>query len=118
MRYTKFHPIAQLQPFVHCYYVWESTNNLSIPLTVESPPSGFVSIVLNYGDSYSVSTDSKKDIPTSKCFFAGQSIKRYQLHLLGKIGMIGIVFQPAGLSALYKDSISWRHRRLPLLDSI
>ncbi|GAB3927549.1 AraC family transcriptional regulator [Larkinella terrae] len=70
-------------------------------MTVESPPSGYGSLVFNYGDSYGLHTQKRGTtlVPTS--FLCGQSTSSYQLELLGQIGMVGAVFRPAGLNSLF-----------------
>ena len=100
MRYQKINPSPQLAPFVVCYFVWENHTPLLQPLRIESPPSGFASIVFNYGDGYHVRTEkSNRSAPVA--FLTGQSTHQYELELTGRIGMIGIVFKPAGLSSLF-----------------
>lgn len=101
MIYKKFIPHKSLKPFIECYYIWESST-LGSSLIVESPPSSFCSMVFNYGDDYTIFNDKYDGIRPNKCFFSGQAIKSYQLALKGTIGMLGIVFRPAGLSALFK----------------
>lgn len=52
MIYLKFDPCNTLLPFVECYFIWESVEEPVHDLVVESPPSGFCSIVFNCGDGY------------------------------------------------------------------
>jgi AraC-like DNA-binding protein len=75
---------------------------MSQPITIESPPSGFTSIVFNYGDSYKTSSTDISDFKVvPKNFIAGQATKTYKLLLEGRIGMIGIVFRPAAINTLF-----------------
>lgn len=100
MFYQKFAPSTHLAPFVECYFVWERREHLPQPLRIESPPTGFTSMVFTYGDPYRVRTEKGTTLtPTS--FLTGQATHQYELELAGKIGMIGIVFKPAGLSSLF-----------------
>lgn len=101
MLYRKFQPAPHLRPFVECYYVWENAYSLTQPMTIESPPNGYGSLVFNYGDPYRLQTPKHgtKAVPTA--FLGGQSTGSYQLELQGQIGMIGAVFRPAGLSSLF-----------------
>ena len=100
MRYQKISPAPHLAPFVACYFVWEKDDSLLQPLRIESPPTGFASMVFNYGDSYHVRTE-KGSQPAPLAFLSGQSTHQYELELTGRIGMTGIVFKPAGLSSLF-----------------
>lgn len=100
MRYRKIQPPVHLKPYVECFFIWECT--LDQPLRVESPPAGFSSVVFNYGEPYHVSNfkfDEPKLVP--KAFLTGQSTRNYELSLIGTIGMVGIVFRPAGLGTLF-----------------
>ena len=101
MLYQKYQPAPHLRAFVECYYVWENGLSLAQPMTVESPPNGYGSLVFNYGDPYRLQTQKNgtKVVPTS--FLSGQSTRSYQLQLQGQIGMIGAVFRPAGLNSLF-----------------
>ena len=101
MLYQKYQPAPHLRSFVECYYVWENAALLTQPITVESPPNGYGSLVFNYGDPYRLQTQKNgtKVVPAS--FLSGQSTRSYQLQLQGQIGMIGAVFRPAGLNSLF-----------------
>jgi AraC-like DNA-binding protein len=101
MFYRKFSPPTHLQPFVECFFVWENSKILSTALSIESPPTGFASMVFNYGTPYRVTSQKLNGGLAPKNFLTGQATKSYQLQLLGKIGMVGIVFRPAGLHTLF-----------------
>jgi len=103
MLYKKISPSAPLKVFIECYYIWESKELLNQPITIESPPTGFASIVFNYGDSYKTAsiTDTSLVNIAPKNFIAGQATKAYKLLLEGRIGMLGIVFRPAAVNTLF-----------------
>ncbi len=101
MFYRKFSPSPHLQPFVECFFVWECSKTLAKALTIESPPNGFASMVFNYGTPYRVISQKLNGGFAPKTFLTGQATKSYQLQLSGQIGMVGIVFRPAGLSTLF-----------------
>ncbi|WP_240163701.1 DUF6597 domain-containing transcriptional factor [Spirosoma taeanense] len=100
MRYQKFAPAPHLAPFVECYFIWEKRDQLTAPLRIESPPSGFGSMVFNLGDAYRVRT-ARTDQIAPNAFLTGQATSRYELELTGRINMAGIVFRPAGLNSLF-----------------
>ena len=100
MRYQKYTPSPHLAAFVECYFVWEKRDPLTVPLRIESPPAGFGSIVFNLGNDYRVRTAKTNRIaPTA--FLTGQATTHYELELAGRIGMVGVVFRPAGLHSLF-----------------
>lgn len=101
MVYRKFQPPPQWAPFIECYYVWEHDQLSPEPLVIESPPSGFTSVVFNYRDSYCLCNTQYAELKVPQQFIAGQSIYAYTLTLPGRIGMAGIVFRPAALSTLF-----------------
>lgn len=102
MFYQKFQPAPYLRPFVECYFVWESAAAPGGELSVESPPTGFGSMVFNYGEGYRVSTERHRDLVVPTAFLSGQSTRSYRLDLSGRIGMAGVVFRPAGISSLFR----------------
>lgn len=101
MYYRKFTPPAHLMPCVECFYVWERSQLIAEPITVESPPSGFASMIFNYGTPYRVLSHKLNGELVPKAFLTGQATRSYQLQLSGTVGMAGIVFRPAGLSTLF-----------------
>ncbi len=101
MFYRKFTPAAHLVPYVECFFVWERSQLISTPITVESPPSGFASMIFNYGTPYRVLSQKLNGELVPTAFLTGQATRSYQLQLSGTLGMVGIVFRPAGLSTLF-----------------
>jgi AraC-like DNA-binding protein len=101
MQYFKYSPCKELLPYVECYFVWESDETLQTELLVESPPSGFCSLVINYGEPYFLQNKKYERLVVPKQFIAGQSIFKYTLSLPPKIGIAGIVFKPAALATLF-----------------
>lgn len=101
MVYRKYQPAPHWAPFVECYFVWENDTLPQEPLEIESPPSGFTSIVFNYRDPYFLRNTKYARLSVPQQFIAGQSIYAYTLTLPGTIGMAGIVFKPAALATLF-----------------
>ena len=101
MYYRKFIPSPHLLPYVECFFVWESSAVLPHPVDVESPPSGYASILFNYGTPYRVTSQKLNGELVPTAFLTGQATRSYQLQLSGRVGMAGIVFRPAGLSTLF-----------------
>jgi methylphosphotriester-DNA--protein-cysteine methyltransferase len=101
MVYQKFGPAENLTPFVECYFGWESNEPLEKELVVESPPNGYCSIAINYGDPYFLQNKKYEKLVVPPQFVAGLSIYTYKLTLRGNIGIAGIVFKPSALSTLF-----------------
>jgi AraC-like DNA-binding protein len=101
MIYHKFAPSAGLKDFVECYYVWQSEGEEHLLLNVESPPSGFCSIVFNSGDPYFLQNKKYDKLEVPRQFIAGQSIYSYELFFNAPISLSGIVFKPAALATLF-----------------
>jgi len=101
MVYQKFGPAEILTPFVECYFAWESSEPLEKELVVESPPNGYCSIAINYGDPYFLQNKKYDKLEVPPQFVAGLSIYTYKLTLRGNIGIVGIVFKPSALSTLF-----------------
>jgi len=102
MRYRKFNPSPILSPFVECYFIWTSEGRLEEPMVIESPPSGFCSIVFNYADPYYLQNKKYERLAVPMQFISGQSIYSYKLFLEGEIGIAGIVFKPAALATIFQ----------------
>lgn len=101
MFYQKYQPHPQLAPFVKCYFVWEGRFADEGPVLIESPPSGYGSLVFNYADPYRIQNNKYDQLEVPAAFISGQSIHRYHLKICGTVGMAGIVFKPSGLASLF-----------------
>ena len=101
MQYQKFQPLEILSPFVECYFTWDGLHTAEQELVIESPPSGFCSIVFIYGDPYFLQNKKYERLAVPLQFISGQSIYSYKLFLSGTIGTAGIVFKPAALATLF-----------------
>ena len=104
MRYQKFKPAAALVPFIECYFIWEG--DAVDGLKVQSPPSGFSSMVFNYRAPYLASVYQGRLSEVPRCFVSGQFTSNYTLELKGKIGMAGIVLRPCSLYNFFRIRMS------------
>jgi AraC-like DNA-binding protein len=100
MLYKKIPPTQALQPFVECYFIWES-GKINQPLYVESPPNGYAAMVFHYKDSCIYSSGR-----APRSFIAGQATKSYSMQVIGQIGMIGIVLKPSAFTSLFNISMN------------
>lgn len=115
MIYRKFKPADWLAPFVECYFLWHSSGENVADFTVESPPTGYCSFVINSGDEYFVQNKKYERLATPKQFISGQSIYSYRLSFRGRIDIAGIVFKPAALATLFDlPTYEYTEERIPL----
>lgn len=115
MIYRKFQPAEVLQPFAECYFLWHSQGERVTNLVVESPPTGFCSMVFNFGDVYYLQNKKYERLAVPSQFIAGQSIYSYKLFLDGIIDIAGIVFKPAALASLFDlPTFEYTEERIPL----
>jgi AraC-like DNA-binding protein len=115
MVYDKFSPSEPLSPFVECYFTWHSSGVSVNNLVVESPPSGFCSIVFNNADAYSLKNKKYQHLEVPKQFISGQSIYSYSLHFNGVIDLCGIVFKPTALATVFGlPTFEYTEERIPL----
>ncbi|HEX2608259.1 MAG TPA: helix-turn-helix domain-containing protein [Flavisolibacter sp.] len=101
MIYQKFKPADWLSPFVECYFIWHSSGKVVTDFVVESPPTGFCSIVFNSGDDYILQNKKYEQLAVPRQFISGQSIYSYKLFFNGVINLAGIVLKPAALASLF-----------------
>jgi AraC-like DNA-binding protein len=117
MIYEKFEPCQLLRPFLECYFIWESREPLKEELVIESPPSGFCSLAVNYGSPYFLQNKKYERLPVPGQFIAGQSIYSYKLSLSGKIGIAGVVMKPAALATFFGlESFQFTEERVNLFN--
>jgi AraC-like DNA-binding protein len=116
MIYQRYNPCDELAPFIECYFIWDSESIFVENLIVESPPSGFCSIVFNCGDQYYLQNKKYTNLLVPQQFVAGQSIYSYKLFLKGHISQAGIVLKPAALATLFNlPTYQYTEERIDLI---
>ncbi len=90
-----------MRPYIKCFYNWEVNLHSAEPVLFESPPSGYSSMVINYGNQYEVSSAKKDFLKTDKAFIAGQATKNYHFRISQSFGAVGIVFYPSALASVF-----------------
>ena len=114
MVYRKYLPSAELSAYVECYFTWQSTEPVH-NLVVESPPTGFCSIVFNTGDDYFLKNKKYAQLAVPKQFIAGQAIYSYSLTFNGTINLCGIVLKPTALATIFElPTYEYTEERIPL----
>ena len=113
MRYKKFPPAAELEPFVECYFVWEG--EASERTEIQSAPNCFGAIVFNYGDAYQAFQNSSSLQSVPKAFACGLFTSNYHLVMKGTIGIFGIVPKASALHNFFLFPMSnLVNSRMPL----
>lgn len=100
MFYRKYKPPGLLQPYVECYFKWQS-EKLPKAVWIDSPPTAFSAIVFNLGGRHQVTLDAGRTEETGKAFISGQAIRNVSLQVEGAVDQIGIVFRPTGIHKLF-----------------
>jgi AraC-like DNA-binding protein len=117
MLYKKITPSPPLKPYVECYFVWEYQHQGGGKMLIESPPNGFASMVFNYKQIYQIHTPKMQGVAVPQAFLSGQSTHSYKLSLQGTIGMVGVVFKPAGMGSIFGlPMYEFSDQRTPLSD--
>lgn len=99
--YQKIAPPTHLKPYVVCFYLWEVDLVSTGPLFVESPPTGYASMVFNYGTPYDVASARNTFSKTPQAFITGQASKNYRFCIQKSLGAVGIVFHPSAIASLF-----------------
>jgi len=97
MRYAEHIPHNDLLPYVKCIWVLEA-EQLQSELII---PDGCVELIFHFEDLYTVNQNGAQR-SQSRAFIFGQIEKAIRLTPSGKTGMVGVRFQPFGLSAFLK----------------
>jgi AraC-like DNA-binding protein len=118
MKYRKVYPSERLRNYVHCYYIWEDTRTRMQPLIIESPPSGYCALVINYGEPYYILNDPNT-VCLPRVFITGQATELYVLKFTGWIGILGVVLRPSALYRLLQiPAFHFTDKRVDLQDFI
>jgi AraC-like DNA-binding protein len=95
--------------------VWRSSGQKVSNLVIESPPSGYCSIVFNSGGDYFLNNKKYERLTVPKQFISGQSIYSYKLFFDDVIDLTGIVLKPTGLASLFDlPTYQYTEERIPL----
>ncbi len=116
MEYLKFKPVAELAPYVECFFIWR-TDRCATVQYIDTPPSAFPAFVFNLRTPTKVAMDHQAFIDTPLSFISGQCLKNYTLELSAPLLQIGIVFKPTGIHHLYGLSMfEFTNSRIDLQD--
>ena len=116
MFYRKYKPPGLLQPWIECYFKWQS-EKLSETVWIDSPPTAFSAIVFNLGGRHQVTLDAGRTKETGSAFISGQAIRNVSLQVEGAVDQIGIVFRPTGIHKLFGVPMyELTHSRFDVLD--
>lgn len=104
MTYREIQPGKPLQPYVKCYYVYESDTNVAFEDKVF--PSGNTEIIFNlgYGNWHILNGESFETTPPIELW--GQLVRPLSIKSTGRNTMLGIRLLPHGAAAILNDNIS------------
>lgn len=104
MRYQEYQPPDELSHWVKLFWVFESRPNVPVPETIVA--DGYPELIIHFGSPFSEEDPDglcQQQPPAVAC---GQLTKPLVLHSSFDAGMIGIRFQPSGMSPFIKDSMN------------
>lgn len=104
MTYREIKPGKPLQPYVKCYYVYESDTNVAFEDKVF--PSGNTEIIFNLGTGNWHTLNGETYDTTPPIELWGQLVKPLSIRSTGRNTMLGIRLLPHGAAAILNDNIS------------
>jgi AraC-like DNA-binding protein len=97
MDYQVFAPIAELQPFVKCFWTMEAESEKE-PVRQRIVPDGCMEMIFNYGDRFQQYFEDGTSILQPKSFIFGQITSFIEVAPTGVTGIIAARFLPEGLT--------------------
>lgn len=104
MTYHEIKPGKPLQPYVKCYYVYESDTNVAFDDTVF--PSGCTEIIFNLGTGNWHAFNGEHFVITPPIELWGQLVRPLSIRSTGRNTMLGIRLLPQGAATILKDNVS------------
>jgi len=104
MTYHEFKPGKPLQPYVKCYYVYESATNAAFEDTVF--PCGSMEIVFNLGTGNWHTDTGDAFITTPAIELWGQLTNPLAVRSTGRNTMLGVRFFPHAAASILNDKVS------------
>ena len=96
MNYEVFTPVAELQPFVKCFWTLEDDGS-STPERQRVLPDGCMELIFHYGDHYRQYFEDGSNVIQPKCFVFGQISSYIEIEPTGRTGIVAARFLPEGL---------------------
>jgi hypothetical protein len=104
MTYYEMKPGKLLQPYVKCYYVYESTSNAAFEDTVF--PCGCTELIFNLGAGHWQTATADGFITTPAVEWWGQLTNPLPIRSTGRNTMLGIRFFPHAAASILNDKVS------------
>src|SRR5688572_1371769 len=97
MDYQVFTPVAELQPFVKCFWTMEAEREAE-PVRQRIVPDGCMEMIFNYGDRYQQYFEDGASILQPQSFVFGQITSFIEVAPAGVTGIVAARFLPEGLT--------------------
>ncbi|WP_207515203.1 helix-turn-helix transcriptional regulator [Longitalea luteola] len=104
MTYYEIKPGKALQPYVKCYYVYESATSAAFEDTVF--PSGCMELIFNLGSGHWQTFTGETFVTTPAIELWGQLNRPLPIRSVGRNTMFGIRFHPHAAAGLLSDQIN------------
>jgi AraC-like DNA-binding protein len=105
MKYEVFAPVAELQPFVKCFWTLEEVDS-SVPEKQKVLPDGCMEMIFHYGDNYRQYFEDGSSVIQPKCFVYGQISSYIEIEPTGRTGIVAARFFPEGLVPFIERAIA------------
>ena len=99
MNYQTFTPPEMLKPFIKYFWALESNAADNAEKTFSAIPDGCPGVIMVQSDKEAFCMDNNKKLPN--IFLYGQTIAPASFSSSGKLGAIGICFQPHALKSIF-----------------
>jgi AraC-like DNA-binding protein len=97
MNYQVFTPVAELQPFVKCFWTIEA-DLMQEPVKQRIVPDGCMEMIFHYADGYRQYFEDGSSILQPKSFVFGQITNYIEVAPTGVTGLVAARFLPEGLT--------------------
>jgi AraC-like DNA-binding protein len=104
MTYHEFKPGKPLQPYVKCYYVYESASGSAFEDTVF--PCGSMEIIFNLGSGNWQTRTGDAFVTTPAIELWGQVLSPLRVRSIGRNTMLGIRFYPHAAASILHDKVN------------
>lgn len=102
MRYAEYPPHPRLAAHVRCLWIMDDSAPTRPGRVERVVPDGCIEIIIHYADPFRSADDPAAAAQNCRALVAGQITRCLRLHPTGRIGMIGIRFNPDGAAAFLR----------------
>lgn len=117
MRYVEYPPHPSLAPFVRCFWLMADDNPACADRVERIVPDGCIEVIIHYASTFRALHDADNQARNQRSIIAGQITRCLHLQPTGRIGMVGIRFEPGGAAAFLRLSMDALSDRVAPLEA-